>query len=297
MPIPILDDLVCPKITPLYFWIVFTYLLILFYSFNIDEFKEKIQGVEKLFIAGAIGTVFFLLANILYEKFFQVIIKWYNQLNSASQILPYSFNVFRPQTHLAGTTFPEYFIIGIVVFLILYTICVIFFYLLTRIIGYCLDPTNEVLPKYERFQAIKNYKIKELAYTFPYFLTGIGMLFMLINVVVGFIQNVPSFQWILENRFDFFTTLFFLFITIFLICFFLSMCFDFLILTIPLLARSRVFLTNFLKTQDNFKESVWIYTYKFGKLSTDYLDIAVKNLLQIPSRICRAILNIFKKKP
>ncbi len=160
MTTPFLDDLANPQNLPLYFWIVFTYLLLLFYSFNIGEFKEKIHGVEKLFIAGAIGTVFFLIANFLNEILVQVIIKWYNQLNPASQILPYSFNVFRPQTHQAGTTFPEYFIIGIFVFLILYTICVIIFYLLTRIIGYCLDPTDKVLQKYERFQAIKNIKSK-----------------------------------------------------------------------------------------------------------------------------------------
>jgi hypothetical protein len=173
-------------LSPLFFWIVITYLIILFYSFGISELKDKIEGLEKLFLAGAVGTVFYLLFEILNQTFIQTIWKWFENLALASHELTFYFNVFLPGTHQAGTTFPEYLLIGILFITVLYIIVVAIFYLLTQIIRFSLDPDNKIFPKYQRFEVIKKYRIKELIYTFPYFLLSSGLLLMLVSVFLVF---------------------------------------------------------------------------------------------------------------
>jgi len=178
-------------LSPLFFWIIVTYLIILFYTFRISEFENQIEGTEKLFIAGAIGTCFFVIYSTIYNLFLTILILLISKLYLAAEVLPISFNVFMPDLHSAGDTFPEYLALILGIIWIIYIIFSILFYGLTKLIQFCLDPNGSIFQKYRRFQAIKEYNfLRIIFFSITYTFASLIITLLYFMFLHGYLSNV-----------------------------------------------------------------------------------------------------------
>ena len=237
-----------------------TYLFLLFYSFDIDELKLKIEGVEKLFIAGAIGTCFYLIYSILYNSIINTLILYISESYLAAISLPFSFNVFIPESHTAGSTFPEYLVIPLMLILCIYLIFVCLFYALAKLLWVCLDSNNKIFKKYRRFQTLKNYNFLRIVFfCIPYTFVSLVLIFLFVDFGYGFFQYLPTLHWIGRDVVNFlvaFTML--LIILVLLYVFIWNLLLDCSNQILPLIVDFEVKISRFLEYID--KEKIQIQT-------------------------------------
>ena len=171
MPEPNLTKIITDS---LLFWTVIFYLAFLFHSWKIKELKEDIKSIEILFLSGALGYVFLKLSDYFIPII--DITKWLDYLKSLDPFGPsFMFNIY----------------FAIILILIYYLLFILFTYIILRIIQFCVDPNQQILPKYHRFKILKKYKIKGLfGEGIPLILISLGAISYAIGGIMVFIPSI-----------------------------------------------------------------------------------------------------------
>jgi hypothetical protein len=152
------------------------------------------NGIEVLFISGAVGIVLY---GVL--AFFGSIvigsINWISGNVSTIQNLPIAPSISwnYPPFELTSpfVVISEIFVIAMCWFYISTII-----YVFIKVIQYCLDPKKEIFQKLERFEIIKRYQLKEIFHLgIPLILIYLAVLLFLISYGIGFFQNVLDFKF------------------------------------------------------------------------------------------------------
>jgi len=184
------------EISPFFFWIVISYLIFLFFSFNIEEIKLKVNGVELLFISVASGIIFYFIYEILEPFVIEPLILWYNDLNNAVKILPFGPNPIIPGLNPPLTTSSDYFAIGLVLFTVIYFIFIFLFFIYIKIIKYCLDPSNQIFQKYERFSLLIQYNVIRIcSLGIPLIIFFIGSIILFSGLIYGYFSYMFFFGY------------------------------------------------------------------------------------------------------
>ena len=140
--------------SPLFLWSVLAYLILLYHYFGIEEIQTKIKGVELIFVSLALGTIFLVVYEFLWD-ILRNIIEATNSLIKIYNVLPATFNPFQPELHEPGTTWPEFYALVIFMTVFIYYASVLTFLLIIKLIRLCLDPENVIFKKYKRFHYLK----------------------------------------------------------------------------------------------------------------------------------------------
>jgi hypothetical protein len=180
------------NVEPIFYWTVIAYLILLFHSFNIEQIERKMGGVETLFISGAIGAILYVIFSFLNDTIITVILSWVNYSYLAATQMPFTFNPFLRELHQPFTTSSEYFAIGLFLISILIFIVIGIFFVLFKVIRYCLDPNDNIFCQYRRFTFLREYKISKIFLGIPFNVIIIGLYILMVSLLIGFITNIST---------------------------------------------------------------------------------------------------------
>jgi|GEM_PF-5229169 hypothetical protein len=153
-------NLIPIELEPLLIWTFLAYLILLFFSFGIEEIQKNFR-VEILFISGVIGTVFYFVFEYLIKPTISALFELWPIINETILRQYYATNPILlavPQSFTAS----NFVFAGAVVILGTYYIALIAFLLITKTIKYCLDPKNEIFNKLTRFKLLDELNIEKI---------------------------------------------------------------------------------------------------------------------------------------
>jgi len=174
-----------PKDIFFFYTIVLTYFIFLFHSFDIKDIKEKVSGVEILFISGAVGIVFYL---FLKQITTEVIIPTISLLQKIQ--IPLTIWYYPP-------SIIEY-ALNIAIQLIIAAICwftfAIIFYFTCKSIQFCFDPEKKIFPPLNRFKFIEENNIRNIAlFRVPIILIYVSCIVIIFGYDYDFLQKMQGF--------------------------------------------------------------------------------------------------------
>jgi hypothetical protein len=152
------------------------------------------NGIEVLFISGAVGIILYCVlaffGSILIGS-----VNWIFENIPTIQNLPIAPSI--------SWTYPSFELTSpfvVITEMLLIAICwgyistVIYWFI--KIIHYCLDPTNEIFAKLERFKIIQQYQINEIFhFGIPLIFFYLAILIYLISYGIGFFQILLDFKF------------------------------------------------------------------------------------------------------
>ena len=191
-----------PKDIFFFYTVVLTYFIFLFHSFDVKDVKEKVSGVEILFISGAVGIVFYL---FLKQITIEIIIPTISLLQNIQIPLTIWYD---------SPTMIEYAIniaIQLIIAAIYWFIFAIIFNFFCKIIQFCFDPENKIYPNLNRFKFIQENNLRNIAlFKVPIILICLSFIAIILGFDYDFLQKMERFIVGFQYRllFDFYYALY-----------------------------------------------------------------------------------------
>lgn len=193
------------------FWFIISYFILLFHTWKIKEIREDVQGVEILFISGVIGLILNwvsinFIQNMVFGIFelFKFVIREITEglIEYPQNELSINYVVTLLSSILNG--FPIIILTGIflaVFFFLIWIIYEIILLIVIKIIRISIDPHDEFLNTYSRFQILKEYQV---GFFLIVFLPVILMfLFWLLFLIIIILMPIPILNRIVVGSLSF----------------------------------------------------------------------------------------------